>query len=245
MIHAIILLFPIGLFSVLMSLNLQPRFCQYCVINPWLGRWESIKQSKDAAGVEIYMDICCEMALSSTLALLGQQTHQAFPISCWFITGIAVTLLLNEKLWGYNELLSPWSFMFLWRQGSRRDWLGGAVNHESRPVQLISWTVWFHTSSLLNCEAANNLAEVKRRDWKQLHSLCFPSVQLCGRGWAAASRRWIGGSKRPTERKRRWTAGRGREKCMVAHIASDRVTDEGWGYFPQWANLERLTVAPF
>lgn len=163
MLCAIILLFHIGLFSVLIFPNLRPRCWQFCVWNPWLSRRESIKQSKDAAGVKIYIDIC-EKALSSTLALLGQQTHQAFPISCWFITGIAVALLLNEKLWGYNELLSPWSFMFLWRQGSCGDWLGGAVNHESRPVKLISWTVSFHTSSLLNWEVANSLAEVKRQN---------------------------------------------------------------------------------
>lgn len=82
----------------------------------------------------------------------------------------------------------------------------------------------------MNGEIAKSPAEVKRGKplpWTQLQSLCFPSVQLGGRGRTAASqRRWMGGSKQPTERKRRWTAGRGREKCMAAHIASDRVTDE-------------------
>lgn len=79
----------------------------------------------------------------------------------------------------------------------------------------------------------------------QLQLLCFPSVQLGGRGRAAASqRRWMGGSKRPTERKKRWTAGRGREKCMAAHIASDRVTDEGVDTFHSGRSLSTCLHDP-
>lgn len=63
-------------------------------------------------------------------------------------------------------------------------------------------------------------------------------------GAAASLRRWMGGSKWPTEWKRRWTAGRGREKCMTAHIASDRVTDEGVDAFHSGHSLRACLHDP-
>lgn len=127
--------------------------CWYCGRTPQEG--VSKTRGKGAAGVKMYIDIWCETALPSILSLLGQQRHQdphrnSFPIS-WFITGIAAALLFDEKLWACSELLSRWSFMFLWHWGSHRDQLTGTVNPQ--PSLLISYrfppTVSFYTSSPL------------------------------------------------------------------------------------------------
>lgn len=120
----------------------------------------------------------------------------------------------------------------------------------AKPVNLISPTPTFILHFLTAGWMEKLLtAQLKLRGktaaWMQLQLLCFPSVQLGGRGRAAASqRRWMGGRKRPTERKKRGTAGRGREKCMAAHIASDRVTDEGVDTFHSGRSLSTCLHDP-
>lgn len=140
--------------SLIVAWYKLPGCCWYCGRTPQEG--VSKTKGKGAAGVKMYIDIWCEMALPSILSLLGQQRHQdphrnSFPISCWFITGIAAALLFDEKLWACGELLSRWSFMFLWHWGSHKDQLTGTVNPQ--PSLLISYlfppTVSFYTSSLL------------------------------------------------------------------------------------------------
>lgn len=152
--------------SLIVGWYKMPECCWYCGKTPQ----EAISKTKekDAVGVKLYIDIWCEMALPSILCLLGQQRHQdphrnSFPISCWFITGIAVALLFNEKLWACVELLSRWRFMFLCRWGSHRDQLSGALNHQ--PSLLISYPQHrpFHFTlpqCWLKGEVVNSLVEV-------------------------------------------------------------------------------------
>lgn len=71
--------------------------------------------------------------------------------------------------------------------------------------------------------------------------LLLPLFPICPSQWTQADDgfewKMDGGSKRRTGDRKNRRAGEGvRERCMAAHIASDRMTDEGimeQGYFPQ------------
>lgn len=109
--------------------------------------------------------------------------------------------------------------------------------------------VWdmYHTSSLLGDQKSCSVArppEVRRTPvpWTLILLHWFSSVHLSGwRQTTVLGRRWMevvngGETDRMGEREMR-------VRCMAAHIAPDRVTDEGimeQGYFPQWSKFGSL-----
>lgn len=162
---------------------------------------------------------------------------------------------VNENVWGYDELLSRWSFIgasaSLWCWGSPRDRLNGTVNHETEPVSpMLSrltvpvWDMCFlivvGTEKLLCCQTSWSWGKAGA-----LNPTSLPLFPICPSPWTEADDRlegkMDGGSKQALETER--TEERVRERCMAAHIASDRMTDEGimeQGYFPPWSQLGSL-----
>lgn len=131
-------------------------------------------------------------------------------------------------------------------RGSSRDRLKGTVNHETEPVSpmLPRLTVprlryvpphcWGNRKS---CSAARP-PEVKGKAGA-LNPTSLPLFPICPSRRTEADDgleggRWMEVVNRQKEQESR--RERVRERCMAAHIASDRMTDEGimgQGYFPQ------------
>lgn len=164
---------------------------------------------------------------------------------------------VNENVWGYDELLSSRSFIgpptSLWCWGSPRDRLNRAVNHETEPpsptlsrltVPACDMCFFIVVGEEKSCSAAKP-AEVEAGCPLEpdFSGSVFPSVHLGGRGQTTALRgRWMEVVNRGWGQREQRREGV-RERCMAAHIASDRMTDEGimeQGYFPQWSKLGNL-----
>ncbi len=112
---------------------------------------------------------------------------------------------VNENVWGNDELLSSWDFIgpptSLWRWGSPRHQLDGAVNHQTEPVSpmlsrltVLVWDMYFPLLGEQKRGSAARPPEVKGKlALRTLHLLlCFPSVHLSGRRQTMAlSGRWM------------------------------------------------------